>query len=113
MQLGTGTGTSYNVTINLTGHILLAIGIATSLLIYMLLNSMSNEGSYGGAGDGYDSPSTGYGSRYGNYKFRRVVNKVLFIGKLMLFTPLAYAHFLALILQRTKATFSLECLLTA
>ena len=113
MQLGTGTGTSYNVTINLTGHILLAIGIATSLLIYMLLNSMSNEGSYGGGGDGYDSPSTGYGSRYGNYKFRRVVNKVLFIGKQTLFTPLAYAHFFAQILHRMTAKFSIESLPSA
>ena len=74
---------------------------------------MSNEGSYGGGGDGYDSPSTGYGSRYGNYKFRRVVNKVLFIGKLTLFTPLAYAHFFAQILQRTTAKFSIESLPSA
>lgn len=52
----------------------MAIGIATSLLIYMLLNTMSNDGGDGG----YSEPSTGYGKRYGNYyRSQRLRNKVL------------------------------------
>ena len=59
----------------MTGHILLAIGIATSLLAYMFLNSMSNEGGYEGG-----SSSNGYGDyRRNNYRSRRLINKVLFI----------------------------------
>ena len=63
------------MTLNLTGHILLAIGIATSLLAYMFLNSMSNEGGHDGGG--YSAPSSGYGDRYGNYyRSRRLIKKV-------------------------------------
>ena len=63
---------------NLTGHILLAIGIATALLTHMFLNSMSNEGGYDGGG--YSSPSSGYGDyRRNNYRSRRLIKKVLII----------------------------------
>ena len=62
------------MTLNLTGHILLAIGIATSLLAYMFLNQMSNEGSYGGSSSG-----SGYENRYGNYRSDRIINKVLIL----------------------------------
>ena len=55
MQLGS-SGTSYNVTLNLTGHILMGLGIATSLLLYMFLNGMDN------AGYGYGHQSSGYNS---------------------------------------------------
>ena len=73
-QLGVGTGTSYNVTLNLTGHILLAIGIATSLLAYMFLNDMGQEESYNSGG--YNAPSSGYGDRYGRYRSHHYVKKV-------------------------------------
>jgi len=55
VQLGS-SGTSYNVTLNLTGHILMGLGIATSLLLYMFLNGMDN------AGYGYGHQSSGYNS---------------------------------------------------
>jgi len=55
VQLGS-SGTSYNVTLNLTGHILMGLGIATSLLLYMFLNGMDN------AGYGYGHHSSGYNS---------------------------------------------------
>ena len=55
LQLGS-SGTSYNVTLNLTGHILMGLGIATSLLLYMFLNGMDN------AGYGYGHQSSGYNS---------------------------------------------------
>jgi len=73
VQLGVGTGTSYNVTLNLTGHILLAIGIATSLLAYMFLNDMGQEESYNSGG--YNAPSSGYGDRYGRYRSHHYVKK--------------------------------------
>ena len=48
-QLNSGT-TTFNATLNLTGHILLGLGIASSLLLYMFFNafdSAGNEGDYG------------------------------------------------------------------
>ena len=62
------------MTLNLTGHILLAIGIATSLLAYMFLNDMNQEESY--SSGGYSAPSSGYGDRYGRYRSRHFVKKV-------------------------------------
>jgi len=45
VQLGTGTGTAYNVTLNLTGHILMAIGISLYLLMYMWFKAMGGYNS--------------------------------------------------------------------
>ena len=72
-QLGSGT-TTYNVTLNLTGHILMAIGIAGSVLAYMFLSGMSNDG--GGDG-GYSEPSSGYGKRFGQSYRNRYRYKVI------------------------------------
>jgi hypothetical protein len=42
VSLNTGT-TSFNTTLNLTGHILLGLGIATSLLLCMFLQALNQE----------------------------------------------------------------------
>jgi len=47
VQLNSGT-TTFNATLNLTGHILLGLGIASSLLLYMFFNAFDTVG-----GDGY------------------------------------------------------------
>ena len=52
MQLGS-SGTTYNVTLNLTGHILMGLGIATSLVFYMFLNALNSRSS-GGYGYGHE-----------------------------------------------------------
>ena len=41
----------------------MAIGIATSLLVYMFLKAFND----GGGDGGYSAPSSGYGKRYGYY----------------------------------------------
>lgn len=45
VQLNTGT-VSYNATLNLTGHILLGIGIATAILIYMFKEALRGKPSH-------------------------------------------------------------------
>jgi len=54
VQLNTGS-TTYNSTLNLTGPILLGLGIASSLLMYMFFNAFgaSNNDYGGGYGDGF------------------------------------------------------------
>ena len=47
-QLNSGT-TTFNATLNLTGHILLGLGIASSLLLYMFFNAFDTVGG----GDDY------------------------------------------------------------
>ncbi len=47
-------GTTFNTTLNLTGHILLGLGIASSLLLYMWLRALENDSGYGYGDDGYD-----------------------------------------------------------
>lgn len=59
LQLSSGT-TAFNTTLNLTGHILLGLGIASSLLMYMFLKALQGGGEEEG---GYGAPSTGYGGR--------------------------------------------------
>ena len=39
----TSTNTNFNTTLNLTGHILLGLGIATSLLLVMFLEAYDQE----------------------------------------------------------------------
>ena len=52
-QLGTGSGTAYNVTLNLTGHILLGIGISLALLIYLFNSAMNAPSASHSSGGGY------------------------------------------------------------
>merc|ERR1711953_462718 len=53
VQLNSGS-TSFNATLNLTGHILLGLGIASSLLLYMFFNAFDEVGSdSGGYGHGF------------------------------------------------------------
>ena len=50
LQLNSGS-TTFNATLNLTGHILLGLGIASSLLLYMFFNAFDSAGNeYGGYG---------------------------------------------------------------
>lgn len=56
VQLNSGS-TTYNATLNLTGHILLGLGIASSLLLYMFFNAFDSAGDSGG----YSEESSGYG----------------------------------------------------
>ena len=65
-QINTG-GTTFNTTLNLTGHILLGLGIASSLLLYMWLEAL----------DGGDSYGYGYGDDGGGYDRRKKVKKGL------------------------------------
>ena len=71
MHLQLGTGQNYNVTINLSGVILLGLGLSTGLLAYMFLNAFENDGdsstSYGYEGYGYESSGSGYGHRKGKW----------------------------------------------
>lgn len=43
-----GPGTSFNTTLNLTGHILLGLGIASSILAFIYIRSfvMGSKGAY-------------------------------------------------------------------
>ena len=52
-----GTGQNYNVTLNLSGLILLGLGISTSLLAYMFLSAFGDDesSSSGYGADSYDS----------------------------------------------------------
>ena len=59
MQLGTGD--NFNVTLNLSGLILLGLGLSTALLAYMFLNAFGKDDN-GSTGYGYES--SGYGSDY-------------------------------------------------
>jgi hypothetical protein len=65
-----GAGQNYNVTLNLSGIILMGLGLSTALLAYMFLNSFKDDG-----GSSY-STGSGYGS-YGHdtsgsgYEYRR------------------------------------------
>merc|ERR1711997_1159062 len=59
VQLNSGT-TTFNATLNLTGHILLGLGIASSLLLYMFFNAFDTVGGgddYGFARNKRDSSS--------------------------------------------------------
>merc|ERR1712079_530199 len=56
VQLNSGS-TTYNATLNLTGHILLGLGIASSLLLYMFFNAFDSAGD----SSGYSEESSGYG----------------------------------------------------
>jgi len=47
VQLG-NSGTAYNVTLNLTGHILMGLGIASSLVFYLFLTALNDRSA------GYD-----------------------------------------------------------
>ena len=71
MHLQLGTGQNYNVTINLSGVILLGLGLSTGLLAYMFLNAFKDDGdsstSYGYEGYGYESSGSGYGHRKGKW----------------------------------------------
>ena len=51
------SGTAYNVTLNLTGHILMGIGISLALLLYLFQNAMNDASSS-------SSGSHGYAKRY-------------------------------------------------
>eukprot|EP00095_Tigriopus_kingsejongensis_P011816 maker-scaffold71_size417697-snap-gene-3.20 protein:Tk11816 transcript:maker-scaffold71_size417697-snap-gene-3.20-mRNA-1 annotation:"hypothetical protein" len=55
VQLRPGT-TSFNTTLNLTGHILLGLGIASSLLMYLYIRSfqMGSKGGYSEHSTYYD-----------------------------------------------------------
>ena len=68
-QLATGSATAYNVTLNLTGHILMAIGISLYLLMYMWFEAI-NDGGYS---------SGGYGRSYGEV-VRNKVRPVNIVG---------------------------------
>lgn len=57
VQLNSGA-TGFNATINLTGHILLGLGIASALLMYMFIRAFDQ----GDGGSGYGSGS-GYGRK--------------------------------------------------
>ena len=54
--MNSGT-TAFNTTLNLTGHILLGLGIASALLTYMFLQALQGGGEddsgYGGGGGGH------------------------------------------------------------
>jgi hypothetical protein len=56
--------------LNLTGHILLGLGLATSLLLYMFINALENKSQGSSSSYGYGAPSTGYGRK----KVRAVIN---------------------------------------
>lgn len=47
------TTTAYNATINITGHILLGLGIATAVLIYMFKKAWYMDDGYSHHGNGY------------------------------------------------------------
>ena len=64
-QLQLGAGTNFNVTLNLSGLILLGLGLSTALLAYMFLNSFKDDGGSYSTGSGYgsyghDTSGTGY-----------------------------------------------------
>ena len=100
MQLGTGT--NFNVTLNLSGLILLGLGLSTALLAYMFLDAFKDDGkdsySYGYDSYGYDtSGSGGYGHKRGDFNRKTSRGKVKMI--------LGYLNFLlCLILYRVIAT---------
>ena len=99
MQLGTGT--NFNVTLNLSGLILLGLGLSTALLAYMFLDAFKDDGkdsySYGYDNYGYDtSGSGGYGHKRGDFNRKTSRGKVKMI--------LGYLNFLlCLILYRVIA----------
>lgn len=59
VQLNSGTN-SFNTTLNLTGHILLGLGIASALLARMFLEALKGDSKQGGYSSGSGS---GYGRR--------------------------------------------------
>ncbi|XP_059082043.1 uncharacterized protein LOC131879684 isoform X2 [Tigriopus californicus] len=59
VQLNSGTN-SFNTTLNLTGHILLGLGIASALLARMFLEALKGDSNQGGYSSGSGS---GYGRR--------------------------------------------------
>lgn len=79
MQLGSGQ--NYNVTLNLSGIILLGLGLSTGLMAYMFMNAFKDDGgsstSYGYDSSGYESSGTGYGRRKGYLGKRGYRNKVI------------------------------------
>ena len=85
-QLQLGTGTSFNVTLNLSGLILLGLGLSTALLAYMFLDAFKDDGKdsyssgYGYDSYGYDtSGSGGYGHRRGDFNRKTPRGKVKMI----------------------------------
>ena len=60
LQLSTSS-TTYNATLNLTGHILLGLGIASSVLLYMFFQAFKKSDS------GYEEPHDGYGGKVGGF----------------------------------------------
>ena len=73
------TGAAYNVTLNLTGSILLGLGISLALLLYLFQNSM-NEASASSSSNGY---SESYNRRY--LRLHKVGRCWMVISKLILF----------------------------
>lgn len=69
LKLQLGTGSNYNVSINLSGLILLGLGVSTALLAHMLKNALGDDkGSSYDSGSGYAS----YGHDTSGYAYRRV-----------------------------------------
>ena len=82
MQLGTGD--NFNVTLNLSGLILLGLGLSTALLAYMFLNSFKDDGGsyntgYGYESYGHDTSGTGYDYRRGDFGRKGSRGKVMMI----------------------------------
>ena len=83
-NLQLGTGESFNVTLNLSGLILLGLGLSTALLAYMFLDAFKDDGKdsyhsgYGYDSYGYDtSGSGGYGHhRKGDFNRKSRKGKV-------------------------------------
>lgn len=80
-KLQLGSGQNYNVTLNLSGVILLGLGLSTALMAYMFLNAFKDDGdsstSYGYESYGYESSGTGYGRRKGYLGRKGNRNKVI------------------------------------
>ena len=88
-QLQLGTGENFNVTLNLSGLILLGLGLSTALLAYMFLNAFKDDGDsyssgYGYDSYGYDTSGSGYGHRRGYFSRKGLRGKVIRITNLLM-----------------------------
>ena len=89
-----GTGENFNVTLNLSGLILLGLGLSTALLAYMFLDAFKDDGKdsyhsgYGYESYGHDtSGSGGYGHhRKGDFNRKSQRGKVKIITRIS-FSP--------------------------
>ncbi|XP_059082041.1 uncharacterized protein LOC131879684 isoform X1 [Tigriopus californicus] len=82
VQLNSGTN-SFNTTLNLTGHILLGLGIASALLARMFLEALKGDSNQGGY-------SSGSGSGYGRRKVPvdALINTSIDLSALLVFSLL-------------------------